>query len=50
MVEFARLIIYNLLPPCCCFFANALKSFLKIFPDGLLGTAAKNTTPPLNFL
>lgn len=32
------------------FLANSRKSFLKILPDGLLGIASKNTTPPLNLL
>lgn len=32
------------------FLANSLKSFLNIFPDGLLGMTSINTTPPLNCL
>jgi len=39
---------YNLALP--SLLAASLKSFLKIFPDGLLGTTSRKTTPPLNCL
>lgn len=32
------------------FFASSLRSFLRIFPEGLLGIASMNTTPPLSCL